>query len=521
MTPIPSSPAHPELGPRWSDGRSENSHLQSGDPCEIEPPNPVHPISGSTPERTIVVSNRLPVTVVRKDDAYEVHPSSGGLVTALRPLLRDSAGVWFGWTGTEEADGIAEALEAYSAASNFALHPIFMTPDEIARFYQGFSNEVLWPLFHDMQSRCNFDPTYWETHRSVNMRFAERAAAEARPGDFIWVHDYHLMSVGSCLRQLGVEERIAYFHHIPFPGPDIFEKLPWREEILTALLDYDIVGFQTQRDRRNFIACLRHFLRSVEIRTENDSFYVEQPGRRTQIGAFPISIDFREFALEAAQPEVTARAAELTANLAGCSIVLGVDRLDYTKGVPERLAAFRYLLANHPEILGKIALVQIVVPSRESIPEYENLKAQIERMVSEINGQFGSPGWVPVHYIHRSVDRCELLAYYRAANIALITPLKDGMNLVAKEYCASRIHNDGVLILSEFAGAAFQLHQGAVLVNPYHTSAVAEAIRMACEMPLTEQHKRMRKMRGRVRHEDIFHWRDSFVGRREPVRLRA
>jgi len=460
--------------------------------------------------RVVVVSNRLPVTVEHGPQRLHVEPSAGGLVTALRPLLDDSAGVWIGWVDSEPSPEIERVLEEYSARRNFTLKPIFLTPEEKSRFYCGFSNEVLWPLFHDLQSRCNFDPTYWDAHLAVNERFAEMAATEAQSGDLVWVHDYHLMSVAASLRRLEVNQRLSYFHHIPFPGPDIFEKLPWREEILTALLDFDVVGFQTVRDRRNFIACLRHFVKAAEIKTEEDHVIVDEPGRRTVVGAYPISIDFNEFARGASDEAVSMRAREITYDLNGCTMLLGVDRLDYTKGIPERLSAFRHFLETHSELHGKITLVQVVVPSREDIPKYVELKSEIQRMVSEINGQFGEPGWVPIHYIHRSLDRPELLAYYRAADVALVTPLKDGMNLVCKEYCAARVNNDGVLVLSEFAGAAFQLHSGALLVNPYHTRAVAEAIRRACDMPLAEKRKRMRRLRARVRSEDIFRWRDSF-----------
>ncbi|HUA16751.1 MAG TPA: trehalose-6-phosphate synthase [Verrucomicrobiae bacterium] len=460
--------------------------------------------------RMVIVSNRLPVTIGKKAEGYPLSPSSGGLVTALRPLLRDCAGVWIGWTGTDESPEIERIVKDYSRQSSFELKPVYMNAEERARFYNGFSNEVLWPLFHDLQSRCNFDPRYWDTHLAINERFARKAASEARPGDLIWVHDYHLMSVAGGLRKLGVHEMLSYFHHIPFPSPDIFEKLPWREEILTGLLEFDVVGFQTLRDRRNFVSCLRHFVKEVEIRTADDHLIVEEPDRRTIVGAFPISIDFEEFAAGAATEEVAARTAKIVHGLNGSRIILGVDRLDYTKGIPERLNAFRHLLDGHPELQEKLTLVQVVVPSREDIPKYGELKAQIQRLVSEINGHYGEPGWVPVHYIHRNLDRPELLAYYCAADIALITPLKDGMNLVSKEYCASRVNEDGVLILSEFAGAAFQLHRGALLVNPYDRRAVAEAIRQACNMPPAEQRKRMRKIRASIRREDIFHWRDSF-----------
>jgi trehalose 6-phosphate synthase len=462
------------------------------------------------PNRIIFVSNRLPVTIKRDADGVHIEPSSGGLVTALRPLFADCSGVWIGWTGTDTDPETERILQEHSSRSKIAYRPLFMSQEEQDRFYRGFSNEVLWPLFHDLQTRCNFDPNYWDTHLEINKRFAELTVREARAGDLIWVHDYHLMSVATSLRQLGVNERLAYFHHIPFPGPDIFEKLPWREEILNALLDFDVVGFQTVRDRRNFIACLRRFVKAAEIKAAGDYVIVDEPERTTLVGAFPISIDFDEFARGAADEKVTERAAQLVHDLQGRRVLLGVDRLDYTKGILERMAAFRHLLAQHSEVHGKVALVQVVVPSREDIPEYGELKAQIQRSVSEINGQFGEPGWVPIHYIHRSLDRAELLAYYRAADVALVTPLRDGMNLVSKEYCASRVNNDGVLILSEFAGSASQLSRGALLVNPYHTRAVADAILTALKMPIAKQRRRMRKMRERVRSENIFHWRDSF-----------
>lgn len=476
------------------------------------------PLLSSAKQRMIIVSNRLPITIACHDGQLKIEPSSGGLVTALRPLLHDSAGVWVGWTGTDDSEAIEQLLLEHSKASNFAMVPVFMSDEERQRFYYGFSNEVLWPLFHDLQSQCNFDPSYWETYFSLNQRYAAKVTSLAEPGDLVWVHDYHLMSTATCLRQLGSKHRLIYFHHIPFPSPDIFEKLPWRKEILTSLLDFDVVGFQTMRDRRNFVACLRKFVKEVEVENVENHILVKEPGRNTVVGAFPISIDFDEFADPAAEEPVKVRADEIIASVAPARIILGVDRLDYTKGLPERLAAFRYLLEQYPDLRRRVALVQIVVPSREDIPKYEELKGQIERLVSQINGQFGDPGWVPIHYIHRSLERAELLAYYRAADIALVTPLKDGMNLVSKEYCAARVDNDGVLILSEFAGSAVQLHQGALLVNPNHTAEVARTLHLAFEMPLHERQLRMRQLRAKVRKENIFVWRDAFARSVELVR---
>ena len=462
------------------------------------------------PGRMIVVSNRLPVTIEQSPEGLRLRASSGGLVTALHPLFTESAGTWIGWTGTDASPELERLLEDFSEENNIILKPVFMSLEERSRFYCGFSNEIVWPLFHDLQSRCNFDPTYWEAYLAVNRRFAERVATETHRGDLVWVHDYHLMSVATELRQFGVDERLAYFHHIPFPSPDIFEKLPWRKDVLNALLSFDILGFQTLRDRRNFIACLRKFVKHTKATRYGENVVVDSPQRTTFVGAFPIGIDYEEFAHGASNNEVVMQADQIVKSLNGCCVILGVDRLDYTKGIPERLAAYRHLLNFHPEMRQRIALVEVVVPSREEIPKYFELKTQIERQVSEINGQFGGPGWVPIHYIHRALSRAELLAYYRAANIALITPLKDGMNLVAKEYCASRVHDDGVLILSEFAGSAFQLKCGSLLVNPYDTKAVAATIDVAYHMPLSEQQKRMRRLKAQIRRENIFHWRDSF-----------
>ena len=374
---------------------------------------------------------------------------------------------------------------------------VALAEDEVRDFYLGFSNEVVWPLFHDLPSLCNFDPAYWRTYDRVNRKYARAVASRAAPGDFIWVHDYHLMSVGAELRRLGVKSRLAFFLHIPFPSPDIFLKLPWRRPLIEALLRYDLIGFQTARDRRNFAAC-------VEA--------LGLPLRPARIGNFPISIDYNAFMRAAASPQVAEKARELHRLLPRRKLVLGIDRLDYTKGITLRLRAFQHLLERHPEMRGRVSLIQVVVPSREDIPQYHRMKSEIEQLVGRINGAFARPGgWVPVWYEYRSLTRQELLAYYRAADIALITPLKDGMNLVAKEYCACSIEEDCVLILSEFAGAAEQLAGGALLVNPYDVEGVAEMIRTAHAMPEDERVARMRTMRRSIRRHDVFWWVDSFL----------
>lgn len=310
---------------------------------------------------------------------------------------------------------------------------------------------------------------------------------------------------------MGVESRIGFFLHTPFPPLDIFVKLPWRSQILRALLEYDLIGFQTLHDRRNFVQCIRTLMKDIVLQGKGLILTSLIGDREVRIGSFPISIDYDAFAKQATTREVSEKAGQLHEVLPNRHLILGVDRLDYTKGIPERLKAFRNALTRFPDLHQKVTLIQVVVPSRTDIPKYYELKVEIERLVSEINGQFTQPGWVPIHYLFRSLKRKELLAYYRAADIALVTPLKDGMNLVAKEYCASSVWGDGVLILSEFAGAAAQLQKGALLVNPYDMEGVAEAIYRAVTMSKEERRSRMRKLRRSIREHDVLGWVDAFL----------
>lgn len=468
-----------------------------------------------TPGDLILVSNRLPATVVCGPEGSVLQPSTGGLVTALRPVLESRNGYWIGWPGADCEEEIDHLLAREESTAACHLVPVSLTPEERKGFYAGFSNEIIWPLFHDLQSRCNFDPAYWKSYVTVNRKFADAVARVADRDSVIWVHDYHLMLVGGFLREMGLRCRMGFFLHIPFPPLDIFEKLPWRSEILRALFDFDVVGFQTPRDQRNFAGCVRRFLPNVELHRSHEQLISQVGGRDMFIGSFPIGIDFKEFARAAEQPEVAQRAAEIRRNVVGRQIVLGVDRLDYTKGVPERLKAFQHLLATNKELRRQITLLQIVVPSRETIPKYQSLKTEIEMLISQINGDYGDSGWVPIHYIHRHLERVDLLAHYRIADIALITPLKDGMNLVAKEFCAAQAGDQGVLILSEFAGAANQLRNGAILVNPYDIESVAEALHQAFRMTTKERKTRMRKLRRKVRNEDVFRWCANFCSHLE------
>ena len=398
-----------------------------------------------------------------------------------------------------------------SKSAGYKLKPVVLTEEELSRYYLGFSNEVIWPLFHDLQTHCNFDPAYWNTYQAVNRKFARAIARNAGANDYIWVQDYHLMLVAKELRGMGVERNVGFFLHIPFPPPDIFVKMPWRSQILEAMLQYDLLGFQTARDRNNFIYCVEALTKGTHYDARRQVSTIATPTRETRVGSFPISIDFNEFAQHAADRTVAERARQLREAIPNRQIILGVDRLDYSKGIPQKLRAFRNALERFGDLRGKVTLVQIVVPSREDITEYQELKSEIEGLVSEVNGKFTQSGWVPIHYMFRSLDRSELLAYYRAAEVALVTPLKDGMNLVAKEYCAASTDNSGVLILSEFAGAATQLRRNSLLVNPYDIEGVANAIHRAYNMSANERRLRMRRLRKSIRKRDIFWWVDSFI----------
>jgi trehalose 6-phosphate synthase/phosphatase len=470
-------------------------------------------VTAESTKRLIVVSNRLPYVLEKQNgDKWSLKPGSGGLVTALLPVLRNRGGVWIGWSGiTEEAPGLKEIFDTAAEGAGYKLQPVALSRDEIDKYYHGYSNESIWPLFHDLQSRAEFDPEYWHTYVKVNRKFAEALTNESRPDDFVWIHDYQLMDVGHHVREMGCDVDLAFFLHIPFPAPDIFMKLPERQAVLDSLLSYDLVGFQTGRDRRNFIQCVRTLLKNVRLRVEGHLHVIRLEDREMRAGNFPIGIDAGGFAERAMAPEVEERLLAIRQRFENRQIVLGLDRLDYTKGIPHRLHAFANLLERFPEVRGRIHLFQVVVPSRVGIPKYDELKVEIERLVGEINGRYSQVGWVPVHYFFRSLSSTELLASYRAAKIALITPLKDGMNLVAKEFCACSLEEDSVLILSQFAGAAAQLGKAALVVNPYDVEQTADAIYNAFRMASGERRYRMRRLRRNIRTQDVFWWVDSFM----------
>ncbi len=463
-----------------------------------------------------MVSNRLPVALSQTEAGPTLVPSSGGLVTALGPVLGERGGHWIGWLGAAEASPSADDVAALERSLGYRIHPVELSADEVSGHYHGFSNEVLWPLFHDFISHCNFDPGYWPVYQQVNRKFAEAVAATSAPGDYVWIHDYQLLLVAGELARLGVRREVGFYLHIPFPSPDMFFKMPWRRELLESMLEHSLVGFQAARDQHNFLDCVRQSFTGASVETSGEGTtaraHVRLPdGRTLHTGVFPISIDYDDFVRRSVEHPVSEVVARVRANMPGRTIILGLDRLDYSKGIPHRLLALGNALERYPELRGRVSLLQVVIPSRTLVDDYRHLKDEIDRLVGKVNGQHARAGWIPIHYLYRALEDVELLAYYRVCDVALVTPLKDGMNLVCKEYCACSLEGNGVLILSEFAGAAAQLAEGALIVNPFDIVQMADAIHRAVTMPDAEKRERMQRLRSSIREQDVHAWVDGYL----------
>ncbi len=463
------------------------------------PPRPTGPPAAEnhSEERPIlVVSNRLPVTVTRGPRGLETRHSPGGLVSALDPVLRKRGGTWVGWPGIELRRG-----EMLSKASDpYQIRPVPLTESEIAGYYHGFSNRTLWPLFHSFPGRTRFSRREWESYERVNARFGETTLRESAGVDLVWIHDYQLMLTPAFVRESMRDTRIGFFLHIPFPPYDLFRLLPWDRELLLGLLACDLIGFHVEGYATNFLDCAERLLGA---RVDRRSLLVEHGDRTVQVGAFPLGIDFQLF-------ESRARTAPSPPPTRPERVVLGVDRLDYTKGIPERIMAFQRLLELHPEHREKVVLLQLAVPSRSQVSEYRHLKREIDELVGRVNGRFATAGWSPIQYLYRSVPPERLAGLYRDADLALVTPLRDGMNLVAKEFVASQVDRPGVLVLSRLAGAAETMHE-AILVNPYNVDGTAEALHRALTMDEAERRSRMTALRRRERRYNLDVWLKGFM----------
>jgi trehalose 6-phosphate synthase/phosphatase len=455
--------------------------------------------------RLLLVSNRLPVTAQIEDGEIRLERSSGGLVAGLIKAHEDSRGVWLGWPGELRrlTGGQRQHLEESFAEQRIV--PIYLTRSEVREFYEEVANGVLWPVFHYLIEQLPVRPQGWSTFKRINERFAQRVVEAYRPGDTIWVHDYHLVLVPALIRSALPRARIGFFLHIPFPAPEVFSVIPWREEILQGLLGADLVGFHTTEYADHFSRAVRRLL-SLRATKQGISF----GRRRVRVESFPMGIDAAYWSDLASQGAVEARAAEIEVENGGRKLLIGVDRLDYTKGLPLRLTAIESLFQDNPQLVDTLRVVQLVVPSREALETYSGLRRRLDEQVGRINSLYGTTTDNPVHMLNRSLAPEEVGALYRAADVMLVTPVRDGMNLVAKEFVASRVREDGVLILSEFAGAAEELKE-ALLVNPYDIEAIARRIREAIEMSDDEQSSRMRKLRQRVLKNDVHAWTDAFL----------
>jgi len=454
----------------------------------------------------VVVANRLPVDHVADGEGPDAwRRSPGGLVTALEPVMRRADGAWVGWPGVPDTEFEPFEFEGTT------LVPVSLSSEEVELYYEGFSNDTIWPLYHDVIAAPRYRRVWWDAYVRVNRRFANAAAAVAAEGATVWVQDYQLQLVPRMLREARPDLTIGYFHHIPFPAYGLFSQLPWRRQVLEGLLGADVIGFQRVADASNFARAVR---RQLRYETKASGIRVPQGDGSVRLAlakAFPISIDSASYSELAARPDIRARAAEIRESLGNPKrILLGVDRLDYTKGIQHRLKAYGELIADGHLNVEDVTLVQVASPSRERVEAYVQLRDDIELMVSRINGDFDTMGHTAIRYLHQAYPREEMVALFLAADVMLVTALRDGMNLVAKEYVASRNDNRGVLLLSEFAGAADELGSS-LRINPHDIEGLKDAIMRAVTMPPGEQGRRMRAMRRKVVENDVDAWSRSFL----------
>jgi len=455
--------------------------------------------------KLVVVANRLPVRRVGQGAKSGWAISPGGLVTALAPILRERGGTWVGWAGEAASEGDT-AIRPFKH-EGIQNRPIAVSERDTDAFYRGFSNRTLWPLYHDAVRPPEYHRRWWWPYVDVNRRFAEAASARASSGDLVWVHDYQLQLAPQMIRERQSGAKIGFFLHIPFPPEELFGQIPWRQQILEGLLGSDLLGFQTKLSAQNFSRACRRFTSAKGSDTK-----LTFQGRTVHVRPFPISIDTASVESKAdssRSQDIASMVRERVGD--GRRVILGVDRLDYTKGIDIRLRAYEELLGRGVYTVDDVVFVQVAVPSREAVEQYAEIRERVEGTVGRINGEHGQVGRAAVHYLYRSLPFDDLVGYYRGADVCMVTPYRDGMNLVAKEYVASKTDDTGVLVLSEFAGAAEELRSGAMLVNPHDIDGMAAALHAALAAPPAEAKRRMQGMRRTIRKHDVFAWAEGFL----------
>jgi len=464
--------------------------------------------------RLYIIANRLPIKVNKKDDGtFEYLRSEGGLATGLGSLELSVEKHWIGWPGIHLKDK-SEIKEVTEHLESLNFHPVFLSEDQILNYYEGYSNNILWPLCHYFYSFMEYETTYWETYKDVNELFGKMATPHIQKGDIVWVHDYQLMLLPKIIRDSTKDVSIGYFHHIPFPSYELFRVLPERAAILNGLLGADLIAFHTYDYMRHFVSAAE---RVLDYQFKLDQVMIEN--RTVHVDAFPMGINYDQFHDAILDPVVQEKAKTLKENFGEHKLMLSVDRLDYSKGILHRIKGFNQFLERHPEYRGKISLVMVVVPSRDTVDHYAHLKTKIDEAIGAMNGLYSTINWTPIYYFYHSVSFEELTAMYHIADIALVTPLRDGMNLVAKEFIASKRDKPGVLILSELAGAAIELSD-AIIINPNSLDQIELAILDALEMSLEEQQMTMSKMQKVISRQTVKRWADSFVSELEEIRLK-
>ena len=465
--------------------------------------------------KTIIISNRLPLQISIENNQLEVTPSVGGLATGLKSFHKEGDSVWIGWTGLTE-ENIPDDLKSKvrDKVREEDCISVSLTENEIEGFYYGFSNRTIWPLFHYFMEFTEAKQRYWEVYKEVNQKYADEILKHYKDGDVIWVHDYQLLLVPAMVREQQPNATIGFFNHIPFPSYEVFRTLPWRDEVLKGLLGADLIGFHTYDYERHFLSSVSRILRYPVNFNE-----VTLPDRIVKVDSFPMGIDYNKFEQAALshfensseeRTDLQRRLDQHRETTPDAKLILSIDRLDYTKGIAHRIRAFEYFLDNHPEYIEKVRLVMLAVPSRSNVPQYRRLKKEIDELVGRINGKFSTVSWTPIWYFYRSLPFDNLIDLYTSCDIALLTPIRDGMNLVAKEYIASRSNKTGVLILSEMAGAAHEMNE-ALLINPINFAQVANTLIQAIEMPEEEQIKRVNMLQKRLKRYNVEKWANDFM----------